>query len=58
MIAKRREDGSFVLGDAHGDLVEVDGPIGWAATVDRSDAEHRRERDRVRKRKQRERRPR
>lgn len=48
-----RADGSYVLGDAHGDLVDPE-PVGWAV-AEYTDEEWRRDMNRERKRRQRER---
>ena len=55
MIATKRADGSYVLGDVHGDLVDDEG-TGWAAAEGRSDADFEREVMRRRKRRERARR--
>ena len=53
MLATRRADGTYVLGDAHGDLVDMDGEAGWAVAEPRSDADFEREKNRERRRRQR-----
>lgn len=58
MLATKRADGSFVLGDAHGDFVELDDlKPGWAVSEGYSDEEWKRERDRIRQRKLRAKKP-
>lgn len=51
MIATARPDGTYVLGDAHGDFIEPEG-CGWATF--RTDEEWQREVMREKKRKERE----